>query len=329
MFEKVLEADPDYLPLYEELAFIHQRVGPSGSARSWTVRAIDNGPLYAAETPEAKREAQQRLYNLRRENLDLTSRLEMNAYTMIRSAAGPLSGVTTGTTGGATPSSSGVEVDFRPLAPVGSHPRIQLFGRAAADVVGGSVADENRDQLSIGIRYQPFPRINLAVSAERAVAGQPLGPWLFRGLYSWDSGFSLQPAVRSWRYAFVLADTAVVPGGRERAAAYLETRHGITLNVRDAWLITPHVVGDFRIADAPAFASATIGYVEAGLGTSFKYLFNEDAYRSHRAAVETIVQFRQRFSDGSLQGLAETRPRSALSSGAAGGWVLMSGVSLR
>jgi len=280
-------------------------------------RAIDNSALFSADTVDRQRELQRHIYQLRRENLELATRFEVNAYTMLRSSAGSASGVTTGTAGGAIPSSSGVEVAYRPFSPVASHPRIQLYGRAAADVASGLFGEENHDQLSIGVRYQPFPKLNLAVSGERAIAGQPLGPWLFRGLYSWDSGFSLQPSVRTWRYAFVLGDTAFVPGGRERAAAYLEARQGLTVNLRDAWLITPHLVGDVRIAEGPAFASATNAYVEAGVGTSFKYLFNADAYRSHRSAVEMIVQYRQRHEDAG----AATKT--------AGGWVVMSVVSLR
>src|SRR5439155_25127681 len=153
----------------------------------------------------------------------------------------------------------------RPLAPVASHPRVQLFGRFAANVAGALSVDRNR-QVSIGARYQPFPKINLALSGERAVAGDALGPWMFRGLYSWDAGFALQPGSPSWRYAFVLADAAYLPGGRETRALYLETRHGLTFNVRDTWLITPHVVADARFADAPAFGINQ--YFEAGAGAS-------------------------------------------------------------
>ena len=139
--------------------------------------------------------------------------------------------------------------------------------------------------------------MNLAVSAERAVAGDPLGPWFFRGLYSWDHGYALRSGVPRWRYAFVLADAALVPQGREVAAAYVEIRQGLTFNVRDTWLVTPHVVADARISDEPGIAAVTDRFIEAGFGSSFKYLFNADKYRSHRAALELIVQQRLRHED--------------------------------
>src|SRR5206468_12110539 len=212
--------------------------------------------------------------------------------TLLRSS-GSFAAVAAGTAAAPLPSSSGIELAYRPFELVASHPRVQLFGRFAANVAGapGSFAGDTR-QLSFGVRYQPFADVNFSVSGERAVAGQPSGPWLFRALYSWDAGFELQPGKRAWQYALAFADSVAIPGGREDAAVYLETRHGVSLNVRDAFIVTPHIVGDARFADAAGFGMNRS--VEAGAGVSFKYLFNQTPHSAHRSALEALVHYRGR-----------------------------------
>src|SRR5207248_11122372 len=110
-----------------------------------------NSPLHTADTPAQRRELERRQYALRSASLALTDSFEVGAYALLRSSSGPIAGVTTSTSGGAIPSSSGIELAWRPFSPVASHPRLRTFGRFAANAAGCPSVASTRP-LSVGPR---------------------------------------------------------------------------------------------------------------------------------------------------------------------------------
>ena len=74
-----------------------------------------------------------------------------------------------------------------------------------------------------------------------------------------------------------------------RSMFYVEGRQGISFNIRDRFLITPHLVADFRLWAPDANQSS---YIEGGAGISFKYLFNKAEYEVYRSSLEVLLQYK-------------------------------------
>ena len=70
---------------------------------------------------------------------------------------------------------------------------------------------------------------------------------------------------------------------------YAEGRQGVTFNLRDNLLITPHAVADVRVWTPDINESS---YVEGGGGLSLKYLFNRADYEVERSSLEFLLQYK-------------------------------------
>jgi adsorption protein A len=89
-----------------------------------------------------------------------------------------------------------------------------------------------------------------------------------------------------WHYSLLFGDSAYFLRGPTLKALYGEVRQGITFNVRDTLLITPHAILNGR----GQFPNATYSsYVEGGAGLSLRYLFNDSTYQTQRASFEVLL----------------------------------------
>ena len=70
---------------------------------------------------------------------------------------------------------------------------------------------------------------------------------------------------------------------------YAEIRQGVTFNLNDSVLITPHLVVDARYQDPLKLNSS---YLEAGAGLSVKFLLLETRYEVHRASFEILAYYK-------------------------------------
>jgi hypothetical protein len=111
--------------------------------------------------------------------------------------------------------------------------------------------------------------------------------WLLRGLFSWDRGYEMQPALSRWRYSYVLADVARFSGG-DGTLLYGEARHGISWNFGDRLIVTPHLLaeGRRRVTDQ---AEGSLG---VGGGASVRLLFDDDRYHAYRSSAELRLYYK-------------------------------------
>jgi len=217
-FEEVASREPDYPGLSEELAYNRMRAGTERGGHA-LVRARDRrcvgaparlprreGRAGPDDVPPAARGGQAR-QRMGRERLP-GARLRRPP------------GVSEGFGGALADSQGGVELAYRP-------PRIgfradrvfQAFGRLlGADASRNGSSDSSDYRAGLGLRYKPFGRQNLYLWVERlfGLSEGVRDSWLLRGLFSWDHGYEMRPALSRWRYSYVLADVARFGGDEGR-----------------------------------------------------------------------------------------------------------------
>jgi hypothetical protein len=190
------------------------------------------------------------------------------------------------------PASAGIEIAYRPpKLGLRNGKSIEMFSRVLWSNPDNSVSfDTKLYQLSVGIRYKPIARQNLWISGERLLhtGTADYQKWLLRALYSWSPGFNLKPNKRSWNYTLVFSDSAFLPVGTRQFAQYGEFREGLTLNVKNTFLITPMLVADARWQSNTSYYGGT--YSEAGVGVSFRYLYKTNHFEAVRASFEVVGQ---------------------------------------
>lgn len=296
LFEGVLQRDPDYLALYKDLGYIYLKDCQNDRAVTWFKRAIDNEPFYLSRTPQEAEELQRELYRLRKEITKANTFLETTSYLSYQSVkrgqiASPGAPGVVG--GGAVPSQGGVEFAYQPPELGFRDERIfQVFGRVLWNVVPQSLRfDEDSFQGGFGLRYKPLKTQNLWLQGERLVrfGENAIDSWLLRLLYSWDYGYDLKFGEKRWDYTYFYGDTAYFTRSPGTWAYYFEGRQGITFNIRDRFLITPHVEADLRYQDPLTSAGS---YLEGGVGLSLRYLFYQPKYEIHRGSFEVLAYYK-------------------------------------
>ncbi len=293
VFEEVLRRDPDHLKLYEELGYLQMHALHNDAAVEWFKRAIDNQPLYPVHTPEEAEQLRQDLYRLRKEVSKITNRYDFTAYLSYQTAKAGQSVAPGGLGAGPVPSQGGVEFAYQPPELGFRDERIfQVFTRVLWNIKPGSMRfDEDSFQGGVGLRYKPLKTQNFYLWGERLfkMGDKALDDWLLRLLYSWDYGYDLQPGQRRWNYTFLYGDAAFFTKTPGTWSYYAEIRQGVTFNLNDSVLITPHLVVDARYQDPLKLNSS---YLEAGAGLSVKFLLLETRYEVHRASFEILAYYK-------------------------------------
>ena len=106
-------------------------------------------------------------------------------------------------------------------------------------------------------------------------------------MYSWNPGYELKPGRDKWAYTLAFSDTAFVPDRQRLFLQYGEFRRGLTFNLKNSVLLTPHVVADARWQSGAEVAGS---YFEAGGGISLRFLFRQNRHESQRSSFEILLQ---------------------------------------
>ena len=108
-------------------------------------------------------------------------------------------------------------------------------------------------------------------------------------MYSWADGLDLKPGKPYWNYSFVYGEYDYFADYNARSNVYGEARQGITFNLSDKWLVSPHLVGDFRLVEPDRDQDSL---AEFGAGVSLRYLLPAFAYEAPRSSVEFLLQYK-------------------------------------
>ena len=293
LFEEVLKSDPDYLKLYGDLGYSYMHAVKNDKAVEWFKRAIDNQPFYPVSSPEEAQQLRQEIYRYRQEVSKITNRFDFTAYLSYQTAKAGQSVAPGGLGAGPVPSQGGVEFAYQPPEFGFRDERIfQIFTRVLWNIKPGSMRfDENSFQGGVGLRYKPLKTQNFYLWGERLfkLGDKALDDWLLRLLYSWDYGYDLKPGHSWWNYTFLYGDAAYFTKAQGTWAYYGEIRQGVTFNLNDSVLFTPHLVADVRYQDPLRLNSS---YLEVGGGLSVKFLLLETRYEVHRASFEILAYYK-------------------------------------
>ncbi len=293
IFEKVLARDPDYLSLWEDLGYDAMHMCDNAKSVASFKRAIDNAPLRPVDTPADKEKVEKDVYRMRKEVTKLETHFTTTAYmSYIAGDAGPMPG-----TGGESTNTirSGAGVEFAWIPPVVGFRDdriLQAISRFSANLNKDSLEfDDKSWQGAVGLRYKPFKTQNLNLGFERLFKiGQSAEEnWLLRAMYSLTDGYDVKPKEKHWNYSFLYGEYDYYMQNDRRSMFYVEGRQGITFNVNDRFLITPHVVADARLWTPDINESS---YVEGGPGLSVKFLFNRAPYEVDRSSLEFLLQYK-------------------------------------
>lgn len=290
-FEAVLEQDPAQPSLAAQLAYAYKADGKSREAARWFRHAIRH--------TEGKAD-----YGMRREVEVLENRFDMSAYLVWRENA--LDGNDLAAVGPSlTQSQGGTELAWTPPGIGYRDGRLfQVFGR----FLWGFEADTfniQRDsyQAGAGVRYRPFKRHNVVLSAERLIAIGDFArdDWMLRASYSWDRGFAYQPDRNAWTYTTLYLDAALIDPAHPDLFLMAEGRYGRSFRLAGSeygpgWVITPHLTVASVLQD-DSFHTTTL--IEAGPGASLKLWFADTPMRAHAASAELLVQWRGKITGDS------------------------------
>lgn len=304
LLEPVVRAEPDRLPLYQDLAYLTKRLYRNDQAVTWFERAIDNRPLYPVRDAEEAADLERLMFGLRRENQVLHNDWDASAYAILRSE---IAGVPRFDPSGRSSlvAQGGVELAHRPDwitlpdgSPLGFRDGavVQAFGRMFWGFKRDSlVPDLDSVQAGLGLRWKPLGATNLFLSGERLV---PIGKaarhgWLLRASHSWDMGADIKPVEKDWTMAQTYLDAALIPGADGALYLTAEGRLGRSFRLPDRFgaapVVTPHLLAAGSYSRS-SFASER--YTELGLGVSGKLWFNQTPYQAYRAVGEVSLQYR-------------------------------------
>jgi len=289
LFAQVLDRDGDFLNLYKELAYSLVLTNRNAEAASWFRKAIDNAKLYPVRSAGDQALLDQDLYRMRREVARLENEYDLTAYFGLRSRALPEAGSPSAGLGGGSPSQGGLELAYQPRRiRFGRDRELQVVARVTGFGTDGNGPSGAAYRGALGVRLKPFRSQNLHLAVEGSVGGQARSPhtWLLRCLYSWDRGYDLKPGLSRWNYSLLFADLAHFRN-RPATAFYGEARHGVTWNLCNSLLLTPHLVLDGR--GQTQQGGNALG---AGLGASLKYLFHRGPHEAPRSALEVRIYYK-------------------------------------
>jgi len=293
-FETVLARDPDYLSLWEDLGYAAMHACDNATSVASFKQAIDNAPLRPVDSPADREKRERDVYRMRKEITKMETHLTATAYLSYLSGdAGTIPGSGGGESVDTIRSGGGLEVAWLPPYIGFRDDRIfQAIGRVTGNLKKDTLEFE-RDawQGAVGVRYKPFRPLNLNVGFERLfkIGKDAEENWLLRVMESWTDGYAVKPGEKWWNYTFFYGEYDYYTENNKRSMFYGEVRQGLTYNVRDRLLITPHLVADFRLWTPDRDESS---YIEGGGGLSLKYIFNRFDYEVERSSIEFLLQYK-------------------------------------
>jgi tetratricopeptide (TPR) repeat protein len=279
LLEQVAKQDPNAVRVFADLGYAQMRLARNSQATESFKRAIDYSRLPGSTAAT---------YPLRSEVSRLNETLSLTLYQSYSAGSrGALS------QGGVIPSQGGAVVAWTPPAIGMRDGRVfQVFARTLFSQEPHSLAvDDDTLQAGAGIRYTPFAKQNVDFSLEKlfAAGNTALNAWLLQAEAAWARGDTLRPGQPRWNYTLLYGDAARFFNANSFNAFYGEARQGISFNLRNQFVLTPHLIADFRFEDPERYIGS---YAEGGGGLSFRILAGESRYRIHRMEYEFLLQYK-------------------------------------
>lgn len=292
--ENVAEKDPENLMLLKDLAYLNLRNSDNKASEYWFKQAIDVRIAQLGSAQADVIDNDEELVGLRREVRELTDNLKITAYSNYRqnNNTANFSGAP-GTFGGVIPSQGGVELDFRPPI-IGLRDRrtLTIFSRVLWSMEPDSFkVDSETFQSTLGVRYKPFKTQNFNINVEKLfkIGDSSQNNWLIRGMYGWTNGFDINYGKKYWNYTTLFGDLGYFVKSPDILSFYGEARQGISYNLRNSIVLTPHAVIDGRVQTND---KSNVNYLEAGGGLSLKYYFNQTRYSAPKSYIEFLMQYK-------------------------------------
>jgi bacteriophage N4 adsorption protein A len=292
--QSVAEKDPENLMLLKDLAYLNLRNSENKASEYWFKQAID---VRIAQLGSAQKDVinnDDELVSLRKEVREINDNLKITAYSNYRqnNNTANFSGAP-GTFGGAIPSQGGVELDFRPPV-IGLRDRrtLTIFSRVLWSMEPDSFkVDSKTFQSTLGVRYKPFKTQNFNINVEKLfkIGDSSQNNWLIRGMYGWTNGFDINYGKKYWNYTTLFGDLGYFVKSPDILSFYGEARQGISYNLRNSIVLTPHAVIDGR---TQTNNKRNVNYLEAGGGLSLKYYFNQTRYSAPKSYIEFLMQYK-------------------------------------
>ncbi len=293
--ENHVKNKPENLDSHKEkdLAYLKLRNADNDEAEYWFKQAIDIRLAQLSEGQGGSIETDEEVNSLREEVSDLTNHFDITAYYGYRSNDNTkISAGIPSTLGGVIPSQGGVEVSYRPpVIGLRDGRTFHLFSRLLWSMKPNSFnIDSKSFQGSVGLSYKPFKSQDFNISAEKLfkVGKNAQNNWLIRGLYRWTDGTDLQIGRDHWNYTSLFTDLGYFVKSPGVLSFFGEFRQGYSYNLWDL-VLTPHAVIDGRIQ---THDDEDLSYLEAGVGLSFKYFFNQTRYRAPQSYIELLFQYK-------------------------------------
>ncbi|SFM12643.1 Tetratricopeptide repeat-containing protein [Nitrosomonas communis] len=294
MFENVVEKDPKNFGLHKELAYLSLRNSDNEASKYWFKQAIDvkTEQLGGSQVDVVNRDNE--LANLRREVRELEDNFNFTVYSGYRQNNNTVNPTgAAGTLGGVIPSQGGVELNYRPpVIGLRDGRTFTLFSRLLWSMEPDSFkVDSETFQSTVGIRYKPFITHNFNISAEKLIkiGDSSQNNWLIRGMYGWTNGFDINFGKQYWNYTTLFADLGYFVESPSILSFFGEARQGISYNLWNNIVLTPHAVIDGRIQTKD---QSNVSYLEAGGGLSLKYYFNQTRYSAPKSYIEFLFQYK-------------------------------------
>lgn len=295
-FESAMQKNDGFPPLWEELGYAYMHDSQNSRAADAFKRAIDNAlaEAQADASAEGSGAAAEKTYRLRKEVTKLQTHLTTTAYLSYVPGATGSTSWSGGDSSRTVRSGGGVEMAWiPPFIGLRDDRILQVIGRVSASLDQGNSFsfDEKSWQGAVGLRYKPFQSQNFSVGVERLfhIGRNAEDNWLFRGMYSWADGLDLTPGKPFWNYSFIYGEYDYFADYNARSTLYGEARQGITFNLQDKWLVSPHVVADFRLVEPDRDQDSL---AEFGAGVSLRYLLPPFAYEAPRSSMEFLLQYK-------------------------------------
>ena len=293
-FEAAIQKNDGITPLWEELGYAYMHDAQNSRAAEAFKRAIDNALAQADASAEESEAAAEKTYRLRKEVTKLQTHLTTTAYLSYVPGATGSTSWSGGDSSRTVRSGGGVEMAWiPPFIGLRDDRILQVIGRVSAslDQNNSFSFDEKSWQGAVGLRYKPFQSQNLSVGVERLfhIGRNAEDNWLFRAMYSWADGLDLKPGKSFWNYSFIYGEYDYFAAYNVRSTVYGEARQGITFNLQDKWLVSPHVVGDFRLVEPDRDQDSL---AEMGAGVSLRYLLPAYDYEVSRSSIEFLLQYK-------------------------------------
>ncbi len=299
-FEQALKAEPDQLPLYEDLAYTEKRLHHNDKTVELFKAVVDNSPYTILESKEDERKQMKKDFAIRREIAEIDKRFFATFGTSVNFFSDDSNSTTS-----ISPINSSLNTGYGELTAGWQPPGIgynngrtlQLITRLLWGMPTGEIVpDQDTLQPAFGVRYKPFADYNMVLSGERFFKGgsQSRDDWFLRMAASLDQGLDWNPVDNNWLYYNAFAE-----GGyfTDAASGLVNGEVRLGKSFKAALLPAHSALVPYALAGA-SWNNDNDEHddsyrVDLGLGMMFWYWCNESKYKAYETKTTLGLELRQ------------------------------------